>query len=142
MFLFPGSTNFIIIAILTLALKGAWHFRQVNSCSWYICSLQCNIVRLVLWEKKALNSSKLLLPFLLCLVIFFFPSEHSKKKSVCQLPATTLLPVVDFIDYINWIYLFFIEFLSLSENVSYSSCGMTRMAKLFLGNVDLHSVFL
>ncbi|KAG8097922.1 hypothetical protein GUJ93_ZPchr0013g36953 [Zizania palustris] len=26
---FAGSTNFIIIAILTLALKGAWHFRQV-----------------------------------------------------------------------------------------------------------------
>jgi hypothetical protein len=24
-----GSTNFVIIAILTLALKGAWHFRQV-----------------------------------------------------------------------------------------------------------------
>jgi steroid 5-alpha reductase family enzyme len=26
---FAGSTNFIILAILTLALKGAWHFRQV-----------------------------------------------------------------------------------------------------------------
>ncbi|WVZ60227.1 hypothetical protein U9M48_010278 [Paspalum notatum var. saurae] len=26
---FAGSTNFIIIAILTLALKGAWHFRQI-----------------------------------------------------------------------------------------------------------------
>ncbi|KAI4347252.1 hypothetical protein L6164_008079 [Bauhinia variegata] len=26
---FAGSTNFIIIAILTLVLKGSWHFRQV-----------------------------------------------------------------------------------------------------------------
>ncbi|CAD6214201.1 unnamed protein product [Miscanthus lutarioriparius] len=26
---FAGSTNFVIIAILTLALKGAWHFRQI-----------------------------------------------------------------------------------------------------------------
>lgn len=25
-----GSTNFIIIALLTLILKGSWHFRQVN----------------------------------------------------------------------------------------------------------------
>uniref|UniRef100_A0A7N0UER0 Steroid 5-alpha reductase C-terminal domain-containing protein n=1 Tax=Kalanchoe fedtschenkoi TaxID=63787 RepID=A0A7N0UER0_KALFE len=26
---FAGSTNFVILAILTLALKGTWHFRQV-----------------------------------------------------------------------------------------------------------------
>ncbi|KAG0547955.1 hypothetical protein BDA96_01G125200 [Sorghum bicolor] len=26
---FAGSTNFVIIAILTLVLKGAWHFRQI-----------------------------------------------------------------------------------------------------------------
>ncbi|XP_031105421.1 uncharacterized protein LOC116010240 isoform X2 [Ipomoea triloba] len=26
---FAGSTNFVILAILTLALKGSWHFRQV-----------------------------------------------------------------------------------------------------------------
>ncbi|GJN23575.1 hypothetical protein PR202_gb11237 [Eleusine coracana subsp. coracana] len=26
---FAGGTNFVIIAILTLALKGAWHFRQI-----------------------------------------------------------------------------------------------------------------
>ncbi|OVA01748.1 3-oxo-5-alpha-steroid 4-dehydrogenase [Macleaya cordata] len=26
---FAGSTNFVIIAVLTLVLKGAWHFRQV-----------------------------------------------------------------------------------------------------------------
>ncbi|XP_072971982.1 uncharacterized protein [Typha angustifolia] len=26
---FAGSTNFVILAILTLAVKGAWHFRQV-----------------------------------------------------------------------------------------------------------------
>ncbi|KDO63785.1 hypothetical protein CISIN_1g0219032mg, partial [Citrus sinensis] len=26
---FAGSTNFIIIALLTLILKGSWHFRQV-----------------------------------------------------------------------------------------------------------------
>jgi len=26
---FAGSTNFVIVAILTLVLKGAWHFRQI-----------------------------------------------------------------------------------------------------------------
>lgn len=26
---FPGSTNFVILAVLTLVLKGSWHFRQV-----------------------------------------------------------------------------------------------------------------
>jgi hypothetical protein len=31
--LFVGGTNFVIIAILTLALKGAWHFRQLPSLS-------------------------------------------------------------------------------------------------------------
>lgn len=28
--LFSGSTNFVIIAVLTIILKGTWHFRQVK----------------------------------------------------------------------------------------------------------------
>ncbi|XP_058754385.1 uncharacterized protein LOC131627562 [Vicia villosa] len=26
---FAGSTNFVIVAVLTLVLKGSWHFRQI-----------------------------------------------------------------------------------------------------------------
>uniref|UniRef100_A0A7N1A5L1 Uncharacterized protein n=1 Tax=Kalanchoe fedtschenkoi TaxID=63787 RepID=A0A7N1A5L1_KALFE len=34
---FAGSTNFVILAILTLALKGTWHFRQAKLI-WLYCN--------------------------------------------------------------------------------------------------------
>lgn len=34
--LYAGSTNFIILSILTLAIKGTWHFRQARLSSFYL----------------------------------------------------------------------------------------------------------
>ena len=140
MLLISGSTNFVIIAILTLALKGAWHFRQVSIFHDKSVHFNVNIVNgwtdAPCWfggKKGGIHQNYCFLFFYVGLSVFFSSANTWKKISYCQRP-TTLLLVVDFVDNIKWIY-FFITFLSKWK----CELQLLQLAgKLFVGNVELH----
>ena len=63
-----GSTNFVILAILTLVVKGSWHFRQViieNANIPMVFPLSFKLIR------EKLVSCLIKIPFWICLSFIF-----------------------------------------------------------------------
>ncbi|KAK6921315.1 Protein of unknown function DUF1295 [Dillenia turbinata] len=83
---FAGSTNFVIIAVLTLILKGSWHFRQAE---WLENSIFSYILNVGSFDIACANMG------LSVRIVSFNEIREEQYLFVC-LPSNVMLLKIDY----------------------------------------------
>lgn len=105
---FAGSTNFIIIALLTLILKGSWHFRQVVltflAVVWGLRLALFLLMRILNWgEDRRFDEMRSNLGKLAIFWIFQAVWVWTVSLPVTVVNASDRDPSVQAVDVIGWI---------------------------------------
>jgi steroid 5-alpha reductase family enzyme len=105
---FAGSTNFVIIAILTLVLKGSWHFRQVILTLfvvlWGLRLAFFLLLRILQWgEDRRFDQMRNNLAKLAVFWIFQAVWVWAVSLPVTVVNATDSNPFLQAVDLIGWL---------------------------------------
>ncbi|KAF4373577.1 hypothetical protein F8388_025271 [Cannabis sativa] len=105
---FAGSTNFIILAVLTLVVKGSWHFRQVVlSCLVVVWGLRLGLfllLRILQWgEDRRFDEMRQNLGKLAVFWIFQAVWVWTVSLPVTVVNASNREPSFEAADIIGWI---------------------------------------
>lgn len=131
---FAGSTNFIIIAVLTLVVKGSWHFRQVVLTSlvllWGLRLGLFLLMRILQWgEDRRFDEMRENLGKLIVFWIFQAVWVWTVSLPVTVVNASDRYPslrAVDIIGWIMWTIGFLVEAIADQQKLSFKNSPENR----------------